>query len=80
MGGLRRYERTEPLGLVAGVWTRDVGAALDLAKRIRAGQMFVNDYGVGGGVELPFGGDTRSGIGREKGVAALLEYTQLKTV
>jgi aldehyde dehydrogenase (NAD+) len=67
-------------GLVAGIWTRDVGWALELAKGIRAGQVFINNYGVGGGVELPFGGYKKSGIGREKGLAALLEYTQLKNV
>jgi aldehyde dehydrogenase (NAD+) len=42
--------------------------------------VFINDYGSGGGVELPFGGYGRSGFGREKGVAALAEYTQLKNV
>lgn len=67
-------------GLVAGVWTRDVGLAHHLAKTIRAGQVYVNNWGVGGGVELPFGGYKKSGIGREKGVAALQEYTQVKNV
>jgi aldehyde dehydrogenase (NAD+) len=67
-------------GLVAGVWTRDVGLAHHLAKTIRAGQVYVNNWGVGGGVELPFGGYKKSGIGREKGVAALNEYTQVKNV
>lgn len=68
------------LGLVAGVWTRDVGRAHRVARAIKAGQIFVNNYGVGGGVELPFGGYKRSGIGRVKGLAALDEYTQLKNV
>jgi len=67
-------------GLVAGIWSRDLGAALELARGVRAGQVFINNYGVGGGVELPFGGYKKSGIGREKGLAALLEYTQLKNV
>jgi aldehyde dehydrogenase (NAD+) len=43
-------------GLVAGVWTSDGGRQMRVAKRIRVGQVFVNAYGAGGGVELPFGG------------------------
>jgi aldehyde dehydrogenase (NAD+)/betaine-aldehyde dehydrogenase len=65
---------------VAGVWTRDLSRAHRVAGAIRAGQIFVNTYGVGGGVELPFGGMKRSGYGRGKGVEALLAYSQLKNV
>ena len=43
-------------GLVAGVWTADGGRQMRLAKAIRSGQVFINNYGAGGGVELPFGG------------------------
>lgn len=67
-------------GLVAAVWTRDVSKAHHLAQEIRAGQVYVNTYGAGGGVELPFGGFKKSGHGREKGYEALYEYSQVKTV
>jgi aldehyde dehydrogenase (NAD+) len=69
-----------PYGLVAGVWTRDGARQMRLARRLRAGQVFVNDYGAGGGVELPFGGVGHSGHGREKGFEALYAFTTVKTV
>lgn len=69
-----------PFGLVAGVWTRDGARQLRMARRVRAGQVFVNNYGAGGGVELPFGGVKSSGHGREKGFEALYGFTTLKTV
>ena len=67
-------------GLVAGVWTRDGGRQFRMAKRLRSGQVFINNYGAGGGVELPFGGVKSSGHGREKGFEALYGFTTLKTV
>jgi aldehyde dehydrogenase (NAD+) len=67
-------------GLVAGVWTADGGRQMRLAKAIRSGQVFINNYGAGGGVELPFGGVGRSGHGREKGMEALYGFSALKTV
>jgi aldehyde dehydrogenase (NAD+) len=69
-----------PYGLLAGIWTRDIGLAHSLARDIQAGQIYINGYGAGGGVELPFGGFKRSGYGREKGFEALRTYSQVKTV
>ena len=67
-------------GLVAGVWTRDGARQLRMARRVKSGQVFINNYGAGGGVELPFGGVKSSGYGREKGFEALYGFTTLKTV
>jgi aldehyde dehydrogenase (NAD+) len=67
-------------GLVAGVWTRDGDRQMRLARDLKAGQVFINDYGAGGGVELPFGGVGASGHGREKGLEALYGFSALKTV
>ena len=67
-------------GLVAGIWTRDGSRQLRIAKRVKSGQVFINNYGAGGGVELPFGGVKSSGYGREKGFEALYGFTTLKTV
>ncbi|HEX6923412.1 MAG TPA: aldehyde dehydrogenase family protein [Bacillales bacterium] len=67
-------------GLVTGVWTQNVNKAHYLAKKIRAGQIFINNYGAGGGVEMPFGGYRKSGFGREKGLETLRQYTQVKNV
>jgi aldehyde dehydrogenase (NAD+) len=66
-------------GLVAGIFTNDLNRALRLATRIRAGQIYVNEY-FAGGEETPFGGYKQSGFGREKGMDALYNYTQVKNV
>ncbi|WP_080872803.1 aldehyde dehydrogenase family protein [Oceanobacillus timonensis] len=67
-------------GLVTGIWTQDINRAHYLASRIDSGQVFINNYGAGGGVQMPFGGYKKSGIGREKGWIALYNYTQIKNV
>ncbi|HTX82203.1 MAG TPA: aldehyde dehydrogenase family protein [Streptosporangiaceae bacterium] len=66
-------------GLAAGIFSRDISVAHRLARRLEAGQVQINRYPLGG-VETPFGGYKQSGIGREKGLAAIDSYTQLKTV
>ncbi len=65
--------------LVAGVYTKDFSAAHDLARRIDAGQVYINEY-FAGGIALPFGGNRMSGFGREKGVDALRTYMKLKSI
>jgi aldehyde dehydrogenase (NAD+) len=67
-------------GLVAGVWTRDGGRQLRMARKLHCGQVFINNYGAGGGIELPFGGVKHSGHGREKGFEALYGFSALKTI
>jgi aldehyde dehydrogenase (NAD+) len=67
-------------GLIAGLWTRDGARQMRMARKLHAGQVFINNYGAGGGVELPFGGMKHSGYGREKGFEALLGFTALKTI
>ena len=67
-------------GLVASVWTENGARQMRLAKALKSGQVFINNYGAGGGVELPFGGVGKSGHGREKGFEALYGFSTLKTV
>src|SRR5438067_9184787 len=69
-----------PYGLVTGIWTRNLSKALTLATAIKSGQVRVNAYSVEGSIGLPFGGYKRSGFGREQGVEALANYTQVKNV
>jgi aldehyde dehydrogenase (NAD+) len=66
-------------GLAAGIWTRDLARAHRVAARLEAGQIYVNEYWAGG-VETPIGGYKMSGYGREKGIEALHEYTQVKCI
>lgn len=66
-------------GLAAGVWTQDIGRALIMAKKIRAGTIWINAYRVVSYM-TPFGGFKRSGIGRENGQEMIKEYLQVKSV
>lgn len=66
-------------GLAAGVFTRDIDRALRLAKRLDAGTVYVNEY-FSGEMASPFGGVKKSGIGRERGLETLENYTRVKNV
>ena len=67
-------------GLMAAVWTENGGRQQRVSKAIKAGQVYINAFGAGGGVELPFGGVKKSGHGREKGFLAMEEMSTTKTV
>lgn len=66
-------------GLGAGVFTRDVSTAIELSARLEAGQVYINEFMIGG-VQMPFGGFKQSGIGREYGLDGLSQYYQVKSV
>ena len=66
-------------GLMAAVWSLDGNRAMRVARGIKAGQVYINSFGAGGGIELPFGGMKKSGHGREKGFAALHDISQIRT-
>jgi aldehyde dehydrogenase (NAD+) len=77
--GIRLANSTD-YGLMAAVWSENGGRQQRVSKAIKAGQVYINGFGAGGGVELPFGGVKRSGHGREKGFMALEEVSTTKTV
>lgn len=66
--------------LVESSWTENCLRQMPMAPALRARQVFANNYGAGGGVELPFGGAGLSGYEREKGLEALYRFSALKTV
>lgn len=66
-------------GLVAGIYTQNIGRAHSMARDIDAGQIYINEY-FAGGVEVPFGGNKMSGFGREKGLEGLKSYCKIKSI
>jgi aldehyde dehydrogenase (NAD+)/betaine-aldehyde dehydrogenase len=66
-------------GLIARVYSRDIGRALRLARDLDAGQVSINEYWAGG-VEVPFGGNRKSGFGKEKGLEGMDAYLRTKCI
>lgn len=66
-------------GLAAAIWTRDINKAMNAAKKLRAGSVWVNCFD-GGDITTPFGGYKQSGFGRDKSLHALDKYSELKTI
>ncbi|MFV2045464.1 MAG: aldehyde dehydrogenase, partial [Anaerolineales bacterium] len=67
-------------GLVAGIWTENLGKAHRVAQGLEVGQIYVNNWASGTGSSTPFGGYKKSGFGREKGLETFHHYTQVKAV
>jgi aldehyde dehydrogenase (NAD+) len=70
---------SNPYGLAAAVWTRDIKKAHMVSRRLKAGTVWINTYGLMD-ASLPFGGFKSSGMGRELGMQAIEHYTEVKTV
>ena len=68
-----------PYGLAAAIWTNDIKKAHALSRRLRAGMVWINTYGLMD-ASMPFGGYKSSGFGRDLGEAALDAYTETKSV
>ena len=75
---IQRANRTI-YGLAGGVWSRDTRGAIEIAKQLRTGTVWINDWHLLNPL-APFGGYKQSGIGREHGREGLLEYTEVKHI
>ena len=74
-----RIANDSSYGLAAGIFTQNIDRAMRFASEVQAGYVMINEYFTGG-MGSPFGGYKQSGIGREKGLVALDNYTQIKNV
>ena len=72
-----RIANDSPYGLAAGLWTSDLSRAHRVARKLRAGSVWVN-YWDGGDMTAPFGGYKQSGNGRDKSLHAFSKYTEVK--
>ena len=73
------HANRNPYGLAAAIWTKDIKKAHALSRRLKAGTVWINTYGLMDAA-LPFGGFKQSGFGRELGMHAIEHYTELKSV
>jgi aldehyde dehydrogenase (NAD+) len=78
-GGAIRIANGLGYGLAAGIYTRDISRAMRLAQDLEAGSVWINGWWLGG-VQAPTGGVKESGIGRERGLAGIRNYLQIKNV